>query len=76
MLDNRANMGEQYQRKECPQCILGREQGVEESSQHWLDCDAYTELRRGLDTENVLKDRVMYLTRVQLLRIELEKTVN
>ena len=43
MLDNRANMGKQYQRKECPQCILGREQGVEESSQHWLDCEDYSE---------------------------------
>ena len=75
MLDNRANMGKKYKSKECPHCIPGREQGVEESSQHWLECKAYSELRRGLDPENVLKDRVLYLRRVQLLRIELEKTV-
>ena len=75
MLDNRANMGKKYKSKECPHCILGREQGVEESSQHWLECEAYSELRRGLDPETILRDRVLYLRRVQLLRIELEKTV-
>ena len=75
MLDNRANMGKKYQSKECPHCILGREQGVEESSQHWLECEAYSEFRRGVDPATVLKDRVVYLRRVQLLRNELEKTV-
>ena len=75
MLDNRVNMGKKYKNKQCPHCIPGREHGVEESSQHWLDCEAYSELRRGMDPETILKDRVLYLRRVQLLRIELEKTV-
>ena len=75
MLGNTVNMGKKYKNKECPHCIPGREQGVEESSQHWLDCEAYSELRRGLDPQTILKDRVLYLRRVQLLRIELEKTV-
>ena len=48
---------------------------VEESSQHWLECQAYVELRRGLDPENSLEDRVLYLRRVQILRTELEKNV-
>ena len=72
MLANRANMGKST---ECPHCIPGRVQGVDESSQLWLEWKAYSELRRGLDPENVLQGQVMYLIKVQLLRIELEKTV-
>ena len=75
MLDNRANMGKKYSGKACPHCPAGRQEGVEESSQHWLDCEAYVELRRGLDPECVLEDRVLYLRRVQALRTELEKNV-
>ena len=33
------------------------------------------EFRRGMDPETVLKERVVYLRIVELLRIELEKTV-
>ena len=75
MLDNRANMGRKYTSKACPHCPAGQLEGVEESSRHWLDCQAYAELRRGLDPECVLEDRVLYLRRVQALRIELEKNV-
>ena len=75
MLDNRANMGKKYQFKNCPHCPAGRQDMVVETSLHWLECDAYKELRWGIDPEFNLKDRVIYLRRVQLLRAELEKTV-
>ena len=54
MLDNRANMGRRYSGKACPQCPAGQLEGVEESSRHWLDCQACAELRRGLDPKGVL----------------------
>jgi hypothetical protein len=75
MLDNRANMGRKYSGKACPHCPAGQLEGVEESSQYWLEYQAYAELRRGLDPEGVLEDRVLYLRRVQALRTELEKNV-
>ena len=75
MLDNRANMGKRYKFKHCPHCPAGREEGVVESSQHWMQCEAYKELRRGLDPETSLPDRIKYLRNVQTLRIELEKHV-
>ena len=75
MLDNRANMGKRYKFKHCPHCPAGREEGVVESSQHWMQCEAYKELRRGLDPEASLSDRIKYLRSVQILRIELEKHV-
>ena len=51
----------------------GREDGAIESSQHWLSCEAYVELRAGLDPEYDLDDRVVFLRRVQIHRTTLEK---
>ena len=73
MLDNRANMGRRYSGKTCPHCEAGREDGAIESSQHWLSCEAYVELRAGLDPEYDLDDRVVFLRRVQIHRTTLEK---
>ena len=73
MLDNRANMGKRYKYKKCPHCPAGREDKVVESSEHWMTCQAYVELRRGLDPETNLSDRIKYIRSVQILRIELEK---
>jgi hypothetical protein len=73
MLDNRANMGRRYSSKTCPHCPAGREDGAIETSHHWLNCEAYWELRAGLDPELNLDHRVVYLRLVQLHRIELEK---
>jgi hypothetical protein len=56
MLDNRANMGRRYSGKTCPHCEADREDGAIESSQHWLTCEAYAELRAGLDPECNLED--------------------
>ena len=75
MLDNRANMGKKYKSKACPHCPAGRQSGVIETSQHWFDCDAYKKFREGVDPEMSFSDRVVFLRRVQLLRIELEKHV-
>jgi hypothetical protein len=73
MLDNRANMGRRYSGKTCPHCEDGREDGAIESSRHWLTCDAYSELRAGLDPENNVDHRIVFLRRVQLHRLQLEK---
>ena len=75
MLDNRANMSNKYSSKACPHCPAGRQQGMVETSLHWLSCDAYFQFRNGADPEMNLQDRVLYLRRVQLLRTELEKNL-
>ena len=67
MLDNRANMGKHYKYKKCPHCPAGREDQVVESSQHWMTCQAYVELRRGLDPETNLSDRIKYIRSVCVL---------
>ena len=53
----------------------GREDGVEETSLHWLRCKAYTGLRHGMDPELVLKDRIVFIRRVQELRKTLEARI-
>jgi hypothetical protein len=73
MLDNRANMGRRYSGKTCPHCEEGREDGAIETSQRWLSCEAYKELRSGLNPEEDVDHRIIYLRRVQLHRIVLEK---
>ena len=67
MLDNRGCMGKRYSRKECPHCLEGREEGVEETSLHWISCSAYKELRDWLDPLLVIEDRLLSLRRVQML---------
>ena len=71
MLDNRGSISKKYNSKAGPHCEEGRQEGVEETSLHWLSCLAYKELRHGLDPELVIKDRLLYLRRVQELRKEL-----
>ena len=75
MLDNRGCMGKKYASKSCPHCPEGREEGVEETSLHWLTCQAYIGLRHGMDPELVLKDRIVYIRRVQELRKTLESRI-
>ena len=45
--------------KTCPHCQAGREDGAIETSLHWLSCEAYSELRAGLDPELNLDHRVV-----------------
>ena len=75
MLDTRADMGKRYSFRYCPHCPAGRLEGLVENSQHWLECVAYKEFRKGADPENVLADRTKYLRRVQILREHLEKAI-
>ena len=75
MLDNRGCIGKRYVSKACPHCPAGREEGVEETSLHWLSCQAYEGLRHGLDPEGRLQDRILYLRRVQQLRKVLEARI-
>ena len=49
MLDNRANMGKKYKSKACPHCPAGRQDGVVETSLHWLECEAYKTFRYGYE---------------------------
>ena len=44
----------------------------EESPFHWLDCEAYRELRVGLDPELVVEDRARFLGKVIARRAVLE----
>ena len=53
--------------------LTGREDGAIESSRHWLTCTAHSELQAGLDPEFNVDHRVVFLRRVQLHRIQLEK---
>ena len=74
MLDCRAWMPAKYGGvKACPHCPEGREDGEEESGVHWLTCQAYSQVRQGLDPEGSQEDRIVFLRRVQLIRTELEK---
>ena len=74
MLDCRAWMPGKYAgARACPHCPAGRESGEVETGEHWLTCEAYSELRQGLNPELCVKDRLKYLRLVQLVRIELEK---
>ena len=74
MIDCRAWMPAKYGgEKACTHCRAGREAGEEESGVHWLTCDAYSQLRQGLDPELVDTDRLCFLRKVQLVRAELEK---
>ena len=75
MLDNRGCMGKRYRSKACPHCPAGRVEGQEETSAHWLSCQAYEGLRIGLDPEGQLEDRVKYIRRVQEMRKLLELTI-
>ena len=52
-----------------------REGGVEETSLHWLTCQAYEGLRHGLDPEGELQGRIQDLRRVQELRKDLEARI-
>ena len=74
MLDTRTTMGNKYQRKSCPHCKEGLEEGLEESPLHMLEvCPAYADLRFGLDPLYITKDRAVFLRQAIVRRKLLEK---
>ena len=73
MLDTRTTMKAKYNKQyHCPHCRDGRESGTLESPAHLMECQAYVDLRQGIDSELLLSDRPGYLRRVILKRKELE----
>ncbi len=74
MMDTRTTMGRKYGGvRSCPHCNNGREQGVEESPEHLMVCDAYKEIRKTAgDPEVIVSDRARYLRKVVGKRKELE----
>ena len=73
MLDTRTTMEYPKVQSWCPHCDLGRSLGVAETPAHLLECQAYLNLRQGIDPELVEEDRAPYLSRVVLRRKELEE---
>ena len=73
MLDIIANMGWRYPGKAGSHCKYGREDGAMNIRHHWLTWTAYNDLRRGLDLEDIIHLRVVFIYQAQRQRITLEK---
>ena len=75
MVDTRTTMKGKYEKDKysCPHCKEGKEQGVEETPEHMLShCEAYVDLRAGLNPEAVLEDWASFLRKAIQRRKELE----
>ena len=72
MLDTRTAMKAKYNQYNCPHCEEGTKEGVLESPLHLLSCQAYTDLREGMNPEQCFEDRAVYLRKVITRRKELE----
>ena len=78
MIDTRSTMKGKYPKDQysCPHCVEGREQGVLETPAHLLgSCSAYSDLRVGLNVEQVLEDRATFLRTAIARRIKLEDRI-
>ena len=53
MKDTRATMKEKYKQYNCPHCSEGVNEGVLESSQHLMQCEAYREMRHGINLSSL-----------------------
>ena len=56
----------------CPYCPEGRNLGTIETPLHLMHCQAYLQLREGLNPEQEFRDRAVYLRKVIAKRKELE----
>ena len=73
MFDTRTMMKGKYKEPyTCPHCTEGKIFGSLESPLHLLQCNAYLELRIGINPESVQKERPGYLRKGILERKELE----
>jgi hypothetical protein len=72
MLDTRTTMKAKYKQYHCPHCNDGRLSGTLESPSHLMECDAYSELRKGINPESFIQERPGYLRSVIAKRKELE----
>ena len=71
ILDTRTTMANKYQKKSCPHCKEGLEDGLEESPLHML-VSAYSDLRFGLDPLLIVKDRAVFLRQAIIRRNNIE----
>ena len=72
MVDTRTSMKGKYKKYSCPHCREGVNEGVLESPQHLMQCEAYRDLRKGINPEEDQLDRPSYLRNVIKMRKELE----
>ena len=73
MLDTRTTMKAKYSKNyKCPHYEEGNKEGILESPLHLLDCLAYKDLREGMNPEQNVEDRAVYLRKVITRRKELE----
>ena len=76
MVDTTTTMKGKYVKNQynCPHYVKGREEGALETPDHMLStCEAYSDLREGLNPEAVLEDRATFLRGAIKRRKELEK---
>ena len=73
MIDTRSTMKGKYNKKyTCPHCQEGRDLGTIETPTHLMSCQAYLNLREGINPDEDFKDRAGYLREVIARRKELE----
>jgi hypothetical protein len=73
MLDTRTTMKGKYKNGyQCPHCSDGMIRGTLESPSHLMQCEAYRDLRQGINPDDLQKDRPGYLRNVIARRKELE----
>ena len=75
-IDTRTTMKAKYNKKyNCPHCTIcgeGIEEGTLESPLHLIDCQAYSDLRQGMNPEQNYEDRAVYLRKIITRQKELE----
>ena len=72
MIDTRSTMKGKYKGYNCPHCNDGCSKGALETPVHLMHCQAYTDLRQGINPEEDQTDRAGYLRKVIARRKELE----
>ena len=72
MMDTRSTMKGKYSNYNCPHCEDGQRNGIIETPSHLMHCQAYSDLRQGINPEEDQLDRPGYLRGVISRRKELE----
>ena len=72
MMDTRSTMKGKYSKYNCPHCEDGQSNGILETHLHLMHCQAYIDLRQGINPEEDQLDRPEYLRGVISRRKELE----
>ena len=75
MIDSRSTMKGKYKQYNCPHCSDGLHNGTLETPSHLMQCQAYADLRQGINPEEDQRDRPCYLMRVIARRKELEAKI-